>query len=565
MSTRPRSLTLHAAATAAAVVDTDRRQVTGLAVPYGPVGYSSMGAVTFGRGDIRLPAQLGRVKFLRQHDPDTVLGYASTVTDADTGMTAALEVPPSPLGDTALAEAADGRRDGLSVGVRLDDDVLEELAQKWWDGDTTPTPARGELIEISQVSLPAFADARVDGSAALAAALTGDATSLVTFATPHTPNASSPALGHREEDTMTNAAPVAASAAEHTEPAGPAPVAAPPIAAHTPTVVSAEPPVYTFDGNGPSMVRDMWRARFDGDTEAAQRVSRFQTAFAAGDPTQVRLLTAAVETRALEPEFIPPGYKPELLKDAIDKGRPLFSRMNVTTLTDATPFKIPVEGAFTGVAVHTEGTAHVAEGDQVISDLTITPVAVSGAWRVSRELVDATNPAIDAIGLRSMMRNYRDVSEGLVVAALEASDAAATASINTVAELRAQIDAYWNTNFESPTALAASPSYVTTLLGDVDTTGRAMLPSIGASNAVGTGKAGETGFNIDGVPIFKVWGVAATMAYLFNTQDVFLGESAVRTFRFEETEGPGIIKLALWAYVAAAVTRPGTVVKVTTA
>lgn len=564
MSTRPRTLTLHAAATAPATVDTARREVTGLAVPFGPVGYSSMGSVTFGRGDIRPPAQLGRVKFLRQHDPDVVLGYAYHLTESDTGMTANLVVPASAEGDTALAEAADGRRDGLSVGVRLDDDVLEELATKWFDGDTTATPARGELVEISQVSLPAFADARIAGSAALAASLTGDAVSLVTFATPHAP-AAAPAPGPREEDTMTLAAPVAASAAD-TTPAGPAPVAAPPMPAHTAaTVISSEPPVYTFNGQGPSMVRDMWRARFDGDVEAQARVTRFTTAFAAGDPTQVRLLTAAVETRALEPEFIPPGYKPDLLKDAIDKGRPLFSRCNVTTLTDATPFKIPVEGDFTGVATHVEGTAHAAEGDQVVTDITITPGAISGAWRVSRELVDATNPAIDKIGLRSMMRNYRDVSEGRVVAALEASDAVATASINTVIELRQQVDAYWNVNYESPTALAASPSYVSTLLSEVDTTGRSMLSSVGATNALGTGQAGETGFDIDGTPIFKVWGVAPTMAYLFNTADVFVGESAVRTFRFEETEGPGIIKLALWAYVAAAVTRLGSVVKITTA
>jgi hypothetical protein len=295
--------------------------------------------------------------------------------------------------------------------------------------------------------------------------------------------------------------------------------------AHAATVVSSEPPVYTFDGRGPSMIRDMWRARFDGDVEAQQRVTRFNQAFTAGDATTVRLLTAAVETRALEPEFIPPGYKPDLLKDAIDKGRPLFSRIGSTTLTDATPFKIPVEGDFTGVAVHTEGTAHVAEGDQVLTDVTITPVAISGAWRVSRELVDASNPAIDQIGLRSMMRNYRDVSA---------------------------------------TAVAASPSFVSTLLSEVDTTGRPVVPYLGATNALGTGKAGETGFNVDGVEVFKVWGVAATMAYIFNAQDVFLGESAIRTFRFEEIEGPGVIKLALWSYIAAAVTRPGTVVKVTT-
>lgn len=544
------------AAAAPVEVEPDTRSITGLAVPFGPVGYSSMGAVTFAAGSIRWHDQVGRVKLLRQHDPDTVLGYATTITEAADGLHTTFTVPESDLGAVALAEAADGRRDGLSVGVRLDDTAMAAITDKWLAGDTTPTAATGELLEVSQVSLPAFDDSRVDGSAALAAAASTEHTLVLTFATPPaapavtTPVESSPAMTE-SVDTTATAAPAAS------------PAAAPPLNLAGPAQVTHEPPVYTFDGRGPSMVRDMFRARFDQDTAALERVQRFQ-AMTTGDTPQTRLLTATVETRATEPEFIPPGYRPDLLKDAIDKGRPLFSRIGSVTLTDATPFKLPVEGDFVGVGVHTEGTAHVAEGDQTVSDVTITPVAISGAYRLSRELVEATNPALDAIALRSMMRNYRDVSEARVVAALEASDATATASINTSIELRQQIDAYWNTNYEAPTGVAASPSFATTLLSEVDTTGRPMLPSIGPANALGTSLAGATGATIDGVDIFKVWGVAATMAYIFNAQDVFLGESSVRTFRFEEVEGPGVIKLALWAYVAAAVTRPGTVVKVTT-
>jgi HK97 family phage prohead protease len=547
---------------AAAVVDVeqDTRTITGLAVPYGPVGYSSMGAVTFARGSIRWHEELGRVKLLRQHDPDTVLGYATDLVETDAGLFASFTVPDTGPGNTALHEAAAGLRDGLSVGVRLDDEVLDELVDKWLAGDTTPTAAHGELAEVSQVSLPAFADARTEGSAALAAAAGGDVLLHLSFAPPLAVSAVAPLEGTPAMTVETVEAPAPAAPAA-------SPAAAPPLTAgHVePARVSHEPPVYTFDGNGPSFVRDMYAARFDGNPEAIARVQRFNQQWAAQDPGQMRrFLTAAVETRVTEPEFIPPGYRADLLKEAIDKGRPLFSRMNPVTLTDATPFKLPVEGDFVGVGVHTEGTAHVAEGDLTVSDATVTPVAISGAYRLSRELVEATNPAIDQIALRAMMRNYRDVSEARIVAALEASDSTATASINTVAEVRQQIDLYWNTNYESPTAIAAAPSFVSTLLLEVDTTGRPMLPSVGPSNAVGTGKAGETGFTVDGVEIFKVWGVAATMAYLFNTTDVFVGESAIRTFRFEEVEGPGVIKLALWSYVAAAVTRPGSVVKITT-
>ena len=38
-----------------------------------------------------------------------------------------------------------------------------------------------------------------------------------------------------------------------------------------------------------------------------------------------------------------------------------------------------------------------------------------------------------------------------------------------------------------------------------------------------------------------------------------VGESNLLTFRFDQPEGPGIIKLALWAYAFAAVIRANSV------
>jgi len=523
------------------------RTIEGLAVPYGPVGQSAFGALTFSKGSLKFGAP-GRVKLLKQHRPDDSLGFAKTLDDRDDGLYAVFSVPESPEGDVALSEAADGRRDGLSVGVQLDEEVISEVMEKWMNDDHSPTAASGRLLEVSQVSLPAFDDARIPSAAAAAG---GVITMSVQFSS--TP----PEKEHTMPEVTTSPPAAVEAAAPPVELAAPTPS---PFEGGFQTV--SEPPVYTFDNNGPSFVRDMWRARFDQDPEAQARVQKFHAQFAAREPNQMRpFLQLAVETRATAPNFINQGYRPDLLREAIDKGRPLFSRLNVTTLTDATPFRLPTEGDFTGVGPHTEGTAHVAEGDLTMGDVVVTPGAVSGAYRLSRELIEASNPAIDTIALRAMLRNYRNVSEAQVVAALEASDSTATASINTAAELRAQIDAYWNLNFEAPSAIAASPSFVSTLLLEVDTTGRPMLPSVGPSNALGTTEAGGTGVSVDGVEIFKVWGIATNMAYLFRAEDVFVGESAIRTFRFEEVEGPGVVKLALFSYLAAAVTRPGSVVK----
>jgi hypothetical protein len=218
-----------------------------------------------------------------------------------------------------------------------------------------------------------------------------------------------------------------------------------------------------------------------------------------------------------------------------------------------------------GVGDHTEGTAHVAEGDLAVGDVTVTPGAISGAFRLSREVIDATNPALDKMALRAMTRGYQAATEAKVAAALAASDSVADVSINTVQKLRASLNAYYDAMLEDPSAVAAHPGFYSALLADVDTTGRPMLASVNPANAAGTVKAGHTGADVDGVEIFKAYSVSANDAFLYRAEDVLIGESGLQTFRFEEVEGPGVVKLALWSYFVAKVTRAGSVVKITSA
>lgn len=587
---RPEAVTVQLAAAAAPVTASPaERVIEGLCVPYGPVGRSSLGAITFAQGSLTV-SETGRVKLLRQHDPDVSLGYALELQDRPEGLWGRFAVPESPEGDRALVEAANGTRDGLSVGVALTAEVIAEIVEKWWNEDDTPTAAAGQLLEVSQVSLPAFDDARIPASAAVANAATGATLTLaVTFGDPTPPPATAGAATPRKEHGMFTAAQLAALAAAGIDPenleaarahlatlaapatepapaATPAPAPAPNPAATPSTVVASEAPVYTFDGTGPSFVRDMWRARFEMDRDAADRVARFQSRWLEQDPAQAGLLTAAVETRTTAPNFIQQGYRPELLVEVINKGRPLVSRIGTVGLTDATPFRVPVEGEMTGgVGDHTEGQAHVAEGDLAVSDATVTPGAISGAFRLSREVIDASNPALDRIALRAMTRNYQAATEAKVVAALAAIDATATVSINTVQKLRTEINAYYDLMLEDPSGVAAHPGYYAALLADVDTAGRPMLATINPVNAAAAPRAGHTGADVDGVEVYKAYAVSANDAYLYRAEDVLLGESTLQTFRFEEVEGPGVVKLALWAYFAAKVTRAGSVVKLTSA
>lgn len=325
-----------------------------------------------------------------------------------------------------------------------------------------------------------------------------------------------------------------------------------------------EAPVYTFNGSGPSFVRDVYAARFGLDRDAQDRLARFNSAMLDGG-NQVATVTAAVDTRTTAPTLLQnPTYKPELLQ-AIDKGRPLVSRIGTVNLTDATPFRLPVEGEFSGVGDHVEGTAHVAEGDLTLSDVIVTPGAVSGAFRISRELVDASNPAIDLLALRAMLRDYRKVTEAKVVAALAAAAPTPVLGVDRVMELRVELNKFADIDDLPADFVAASTNYYAALLADADSTQRPMLPSLGAVNAVGEAKAGYTGAHVDGVEIAKASAVTGNIAYLLRAESVFIGESPVQTFRFDEVEGPGVIKLALFSYFAAKVLRPSGVVAVSAA
>ena len=89
MPERPESVTLQMAASGQPVTASpSERYIEGLAVPYGPEGHSSLGKITFSKGSLTW-AEVGRVKLLRQHDPNVSLGYAVELSDREQALEAA--------------------------------------------------------------------------------------------------------------------------------------------------------------------------------------------------------------------------------------------------------------------------------------------------------------------------------------------------------------------------------------------------------------------------------------------------------------------------------------------
>lgn len=597
------------AATGDLGVDTEARTITGLVVPYGKAGHTSGGRLEFSAGSLRV-SDPKRIKLLREHDQTgDVIGHGVSFTDTDKGMVGTFSVPATEAGDRALAEAALGLRDAFSVGVQLDDATLNRL-RKAQIGSVTR--AAGDLREVSLVSVPAFDDARLGAAAAADLVV-----SAWTDPTPTSPSASAGnpnntggtmfteaqrrrlaellAKASRSDDEQTEldqlqqlatAAGVTVTAADHqpataagstttgqpaTATAGngstgsgqPAVVPAVAGAAH----VTSEPSTYNF-ATGPSLVHDLYAGRMMGDGEAQQRVEQFNAQLRDGNPASVASFATAAATRDdvdgagtdLPSFFAPNPNRPELMRSLVDVNRPFISRLDRVPISNAQPFAIPTVGEFTGVGDHTEGTPHRPAGTLTLGGDTVQPKATSGAWEASRELLDAATPALDRIAARAMLRDYQRQTEGKIVAlvaAIAATPANVVFGIDTALELRGAMLDFVNDDDEAADLVVIGKAMLRSLGLDVDNSDRPQLPFVGPVNSTGTMRAGYTGVAIDGTEVARSArldsGVGAGAGVIARKAGILWAESPVLQFRFDEVLGPGVIKLALWAYSGAAI------------
>lgn len=127
------------------------RTITGVAVPYGETANLGGTVYTFTAGSLTQARQ--RTPLLLGHDRNRPIGVLVDLVDTPTGALARFSVDAGAEGDLALAQAASGSRGGLSIGAEIVDGTTGA------DGVVTVTAA--SLLEVSLVSIPAFAGADV--------------------------------------------------------------------------------------------------------------------------------------------------------------------------------------------------------------------------------------------------------------------------------------------------------------------------------------------------------------------------------------------------------------------
>lgn len=573
-------------------IDSSKRTISGLVLPWGRVAQNEDGLWRFVRGSLRW-SDPSRIKLLLFHDKTQPVGRAISLDARDDGLYGTFKVARGVEGDRVLQLAEDQILDGFSIGPAI--------GRGGWEMDPQNRDVRlvtdARLVEVTLTAVPAFDEARVQkvnatrkGSAVTdtrerdkgkgggavdpdngATVLENEDSAVARFEADLEQRftALSKKLAESAEKQQEQVANTIAAAFDSAfQRLQGADARGQGAAAAARWKVIKEPPTYRFDGDvkQPSLVRDSWNWHHNGDYDARDRLRKFQDQQA--DIVKFQQIDTTVGA-----DVIPPGYRPDLFVTQLMQGRPVVAQASRGTITDATPFTVPrfvsmhdnTGGAGTQpVGDHTEGTNPLI-GRIVVDSTVVQPLAMSGIFELTREIVDSSNPAIDAIAMQAMRESWNQQAEVKAYAALNGAAAVSeevadlTDGVDLIDKTRDLLARYPFSRFAAPTGAVISQAVTRAFSGAKGTDGRPLLPSVGAQNTAGLGNAVSQGWFIDGLAFVPAWAITENLSddveLITNRADWWVWESPLLTFRFEEKKGPALVELALFGYYASHVLR----------
>lgn len=321
-----------------------------------------------------------------------------------------------------------------------------------------------------------------------------------------------------------------------------------------------------------SFVGDQYRAAQMQDPDAKERLTKHTNALR--DDEQLRDVLGTGGGVGL----VPPVWLAEQFAPILHR------RLRVASLLRQIPFSgpfawsIPVAGAGANTATVAEGV-NPTESDPTYSVLTVTPATISGYSEVSRQMLEASNPAVDAVIWGDMLGDYYDDCETAVIAALEAQasvnaitiadGAVALGARNGVLDgLSAVSD---NGGGDADLFVGRTARWVS-YLKLVDGAGRPLVTPTqryGPMNATGIGN-NTMGFRsviqgeMEGLAVATSPTVAAARAFIINSQELLFSNSQPVQFKFEQPAGPALIRIGVWGYMAVVTgRRPKAITKIT--
>ena len=433
--------------------DTKTRTLTGRIVTWGEEGFTSAGKTVFAKDSITIPKN---VKLLLEHDRTRPIGKLTSYEVTDLGIEASFRIAGTIAGDDSLLEAAEGLRDGFSVGIKLNE---------WENVDGAMVISSSQMIETSLVTDPAIDSARVTEVAATETEVSESNDSDI-----------KPEGEDLVSETVSES--VTTEAVE---------------AAKSEVTVSASAPVMYSS------------PRVNLDVTAGQ-VAKAQLAASRGDADARDLIAALqVATVAENTGMVPPNYLRDVI-GIIDSSRPFIDSIERAALP-ASGMKIftPKLGAQATVALTAEG-AEFSSTDTAVTFQEDTVVKFAGAGRLDVELVDRSDPSFLDLYIRELAASYAQKTDAYA-AQIAAQNATQSSSSTIYKAIALGIADSFGVVRATPNRLLVANTGgedgidFSGLLGAVDSTGRPIYAAALPSNANGLISQGSTAGTVAGLSL----------------------------------------------------------------
>lgn len=474
--------------TSITAADAKTRTIFGQIVPFGQSGATSLGPVIFEAGSLHIGEN---VKVLLEHDGRRPVGKLVSHSANPSGIMGEMKISQTTAGSDVLVEAADGLRDGISVGAN----IIEHTVK---DGNIIVTAA--ELVEVSLVTSPAFASARV--------------TQVAASADDETETIEEIEMTEQPIEVIEEVAEVEASKIEAS---------------------TFGSPIFTQPRELPALTAGQYAHKM----LSAQR----------GNRDAIDFVTAAGESTTTDNSgLIPVPYMREII-GVVDSSRPFIDSIERRALPAAgMSFRIPRWQVLPTV----EETAELAAPSNTpteIDDLVVDVVKMAGSQKVSIELLERSDPSYLDELLRGLAASYAQqtdlyaFTEGIVGCGASGG----TGYVAAIADAIADSAAVMRFN---PNRLLVGSSQYASILADVDDAGRPLFNAVGpTTNAAGTNVFSRG--NVMGLDLVTDYNIGATNILAYPSAFAAFYESGTAQVRVNVIDTM-TVEIAVYGFVALA-------------